>query len=72
MRLSPEQRKLMKGEVASRNLAVSNWPKTGSFVNIAYKLDPNNKWTDFEKGNLQKAFKAFKDKTCIRYSILGN
>ena len=63
MMLTPDQIKLMKGEVIDRSLAVSNWPRTGEFVNIPYTIDENNNWNAQEWQNIQTAMQEYHDKT---------
>ena len=66
MMLTKKQLDFMNGDGQERSLAVSNWPKTGSVVNIPYTLDANNNWSARELQNIRKAMQEYKDKTCIR------
>ena len=50
----------------------NNWPRTGSFVNIAYTRDENEPWSSEENQNIQAAIDAYKQNTCIRYCVLPN
>ena len=72
IRLTQEQLDMMMGGGQTRafSLAVSRWPRSGSFVNIPYTLDANNRWSARELQNIQKAMQEYNKQTCIRYCIL--
>jgi hypothetical protein len=69
--LTQEQIEWMNGDGNERSLAISNWPRTGSYVIIPYTKDENNPWTSRENENIQAAIDSYKVNTCIRYSILA-
>ena len=72
MMLTKDQLDFMNGDGQERSLYVSNWPKTGSVVNIPYTYDTNNKFSWREKRNIKKAMKQYADKTCIRCDVVGS
>jgi len=67
MMLTEDQIAFMNGDGEDRSLAVSNWPRTGEFVNIPYTIDENNNWNAKEWQNIQTAMQEYHDKTCIRF-----
>ena len=69
MKLSDEDLAVMNSNEKDRALFRSNWPKTGSFVNIPYVIDENHSYSASGLQNIQGAIAQYAEKTCIRYYV---
>ena len=69
--LTPEQMEWMTGDGSNRAaMPWKSWPRSGSYVNIPYTKDDDDKWAQSENNNIQAAIDSYTENTCIRYCIL--
>ena len=69
MMLTQEQIDWLEGDGNERSLwPWMNWPKTGSYVVIAYTKE-DDAWSPKENENIQAAIDSYTENTCIRYCI---